>query len=190
MALSRSAVVATAVSLLDRTGLPGFSMRKLADELGVQQSAIYWHFENKQSLLAAMADEVLDAGMPKPHPNRSWPDEATEWALALRQVLLAHRDAAELLSSTLALGLGGQALMEQLAQSLEAGGLSEELASIATHLLVPFVVGYTFTEQQRAYGQQVGVAMGPAVLAAEDPDGVFAAAIAIVINGLQVAAQS
>ena len=48
--------------MLDRYGLADLTMRRLATELGVQPSALYHHFPNKQALLAAVADEVLRRG--------------------------------------------------------------------------------------------------------------------------------
>ncbi|MBB1019452.1 TetR family transcriptional regulator, partial [Dietzia sp. DQ11-71] len=43
MALTKTAVVDTALELLRESGLPGMSMRTLATRLGVQPSALYWH---------------------------------------------------------------------------------------------------------------------------------------------------
>ena len=62
MSHHRSDVVEHALEVLDRHGLADLSMRRLAADLGVQPSALYWHFANKQALLAAVADEVLRRG--------------------------------------------------------------------------------------------------------------------------------
>ena len=60
--LRRSDVVDTALQILARVGLPDLTMRALGTELGVQQSALYHHVENKQALLGAVADEILVRG--------------------------------------------------------------------------------------------------------------------------------
>ena len=44
------------------TASSALTMRRLGAELGVQPSAIYHHFANKQALLAAVADEILARG--------------------------------------------------------------------------------------------------------------------------------
>ena len=52
-------VVDAALSVLDRVGLPDLSMRRLAEDLGVQPSALYWHVASKQELLAAVSARIL-----------------------------------------------------------------------------------------------------------------------------------
>ncbi len=62
MRYHRSDIVERAVGILDMYGLPDMSMRRIASELGLQPSALYHHFANKQVLLAAVADELLVRG--------------------------------------------------------------------------------------------------------------------------------
>ena len=57
----REDVVGRALAVLDDHGLADLTMRRLGSELGVQPSALYHHFANKQALLAAVADEILAA---------------------------------------------------------------------------------------------------------------------------------
>ena len=56
--LSPSEIVATALKLMDRHSVEWLTMRKLAAELGVSAGALYWHFPNKDSLCAAIMDDV------------------------------------------------------------------------------------------------------------------------------------
>ena len=51
----RHDVVERAVTVLDEYGLADLTMRRLAAELDVRPSALYHHFANKQTLLAAVA---------------------------------------------------------------------------------------------------------------------------------------
>ena len=64
MALTRRAIVEAGLRILDEYGLGDLSMRRVADALGVQAGALYYHVPNKQSLLAAVADEILAAQPP------------------------------------------------------------------------------------------------------------------------------
>ena len=48
-----------ALQILDEYGLPDLTMRRLAGALDVQASALYWHFPNKQTLLAELANRIL-----------------------------------------------------------------------------------------------------------------------------------
>jgi len=41
--ISREAIVAAAIQLLDREGLAALSMRRLGEELGAGAASLYWH---------------------------------------------------------------------------------------------------------------------------------------------------
>ena len=57
--LSRALVLEAAVALADEHGFEGFSMRRLAQELGVVPMALYKHVANKDELLDGMVDIVF-----------------------------------------------------------------------------------------------------------------------------------
>jgi TetR/AcrR family tetracycline transcriptional repressor len=59
MKLDREAILEAALALLDEVGMDKLSTRLLAERLGVQQPALYWHFKNKRALLDAMNREIL-----------------------------------------------------------------------------------------------------------------------------------
>ena len=60
MQLRRGDVLDGALAILDEFGLADLTMRRLATALGVQPGALYWHFPNKQTLLGALADKILE----------------------------------------------------------------------------------------------------------------------------------
>lgn len=161
---SRDGIVEVALRLLDEYGIADLSMRRLATELDVQPSALYWHFENKQSLLAAVADRIVDA------ETVAGGDLATV-AARVRDALLATRDGAEVVMSTYALGLGAGSASEALRA---ACGIDEpERADAVLH----FILGNTAILQQQLHAQRFGVlAADPAVIRA-DADRAFAAGI-------------
>src|ERR1700722_5910312 len=117
MNLDREAVVRTALRVLDKTGLDGLTVRKIAAELHVQAPALYWHFKNKQDLLDEMATTVLadfvrEQGLPA--ENLSWSAFASEHVHGLRQTLLRCRDGARMFS-------GRYLTDSSLYESMEAG---------------------------------------------------------------------
>jgi TetR/AcrR family tetracycline transcriptional repressor len=71
MPLEHQYIVDTAVDLLNEVGFDQWTTRKLADRLGVQQPALYWHFKNKRALLEAMNETMLARG----HPYRPAPGD-------------------------------------------------------------------------------------------------------------------
>ena len=52
--------VATALEVIDRDGLDGFNIRKLAHELGVNPSSLYHHFHDKNEILNRVCGLVLE----------------------------------------------------------------------------------------------------------------------------------
>lgn len=179
---SKTDVVDAAMSVLAENGIAGLSMRRIADVLDVQVSALYWHFPNKQALLAAVSGRIAagaDAvGLP-------------ESATALRERLLAHRDGAEVVSSSLALGLLDLPARTQMVEAALAAGLSDAAAEVAADTLVHYVIGFTFHEQQRLHAAVVGAAdpsvdLSPARVAVTGGD--FEAGLAMVVSGIRSSA--
>jgi TetR/AcrR family tetracycline transcriptional repressor len=56
--LDREAVIDAALALADEEGLDAVSFRRLAEQFAVTPMALYWHFEDKEALLAALADRL------------------------------------------------------------------------------------------------------------------------------------
>jgi AcrR family transcriptional regulator len=56
--LDREAVIDAALRLADEEGLDAVSFRRLADRFAVTPMALYWHFADKEALLAALADRI------------------------------------------------------------------------------------------------------------------------------------
>jgi TetR/AcrR family tetracycline transcriptional repressor len=188
MGHNKDKVVDTAIAILDDQGLPGLTMRRLATTLGVQQSALYWHFESKQLLLAAMAEEILRRG-PEPTPHGSWESVVTAQAEALRDSLLAYRDGAELVSTVYAFGLGAEEPHQRLAAAVASAGASAADADVAATVVWQFVLGYTFSEQQHLHASSAGAIEGPrppdcpsSRPADTDP---FRAGTALIVDGIR-----
>ena len=74
--LSREAILAAALDLLDREGADALTMRRLAAQLGVEAMSLYRHVADRAALLAALADRL--AAEIEPHDRRG------DWAEALR----------------------------------------------------------------------------------------------------------
>src|SRR5438477_11242985 len=87
--LTRERVVAAGIELADRDGIESISMRKLAQELGVEAMSLYTHVHNKDDLLYGMADAVIgeiQMGVDGPQ----WKASLREMALAAHGVVLRH----------------------------------------------------------------------------------------------------
>lgn len=182
MANRRTDVVAAAVDLLDRHGLAELTMRRLAGELGVQPSALYHHFANKQSLLAAVADDLLARGdWP---PEGPWQERVAGICGRLHTLLLDWRDGAELVATVWSFGLGASAPFELLVDALVPVG---DLAPTAARTLLHFVYGHAVDEQTHLQAAEVG-ALSAGARPEEEFTAEFVTGLGIVIAGIQVAA--
>lgn len=155
MQLRRGDVLDGALAILDEFGLADLTMRRLATALGVQPGALYWHFPNKQTLLGALADKILE-DVDAPTTATGWNEEFIELAHRLRGALLSHRDGAELVSATYASRMTNSRVRETFAAVGLRSGLSREHAELASYSLLYYVLGHTVDEQSRAQMESVG----------------------------------
>lgn len=187
----RDDVADVALRILDDHGLADLTMRRLAASLDVQPSALYWHFENKQTLIAELADRIVDA---HPAPVDAVTDAGADWrertrieAAALRDALLAYRDGAEVVSSTYALGLGSGRVLRRLTDAVALAGLDEATTRRAGTALLHFVLGHVSHEQQRLQYDSVGVLGAGATsdpLGPDDQAEGFAFGVGLLVDGL------
>jgi AcrR family transcriptional regulator len=87
--LSRARVLQAAVALADEAGLEAFSMRGLAQELGVVPMALYKHVANKEELLDGMVDIVF-AEIELPSGDLDWRSAMRRRAISTREALKRH----------------------------------------------------------------------------------------------------
>jgi TetR/AcrR family tetracycline transcriptional repressor len=131
LALTAESITHTALDILSRYGLGDLSMRRLARELGVQPSALYWHVKDKQSLLVLIS-KSLKAEVDARCPVTADPLAA---ALSMREILLKYRDGAEIVLlgySIAAEDVAPQALNAQrLGPDVSQGVLTLTLGAVA-----------------------------------------------------------
>lgn len=130
MALSQQAIIDTSLRILSQFGMGDLSMRRLARELDVQPSALYWHVKNKQELFVLLARRMLAAAVAEAEGSG-----AADLAWALRRVLLRYRDGAEIYA--LGLAFDGEELIPEAFRT--SGG----------ETLMDFIVGALILEQHR-----------------------------------------
>jgi AcrR family transcriptional regulator len=187
---TRDDVARTALRILDDHGFPDLTMRRLAAALDVQPSALYWHFPNKQTLLAELADRIVGraAAPAAAAEDADWPERVRAEAAALRDALLAYRDGAEVVASTAALGLGAAPAQRRLEAAVRSGGFDAETADRAATALLHFVLGHVSHEQQRMQFDSIGVlATGEASHPLDEADSAaaFAFGVELLVGGLQ-----
>jgi TetR/AcrR family tetracycline transcriptional repressor len=145
--LKREIVVREALNLLNEAGLEGLTMRRLADHLGVQVAALYWHFKNKQELLNAMADAMIaDWGRDLPD-DEDWVHRLQAGVQDLRRCLLAYRDGARVFAGTYVAEENTLRCAETLYEILAQSGCPPASIFGAGWTILYYVLGLTIEEQ-------------------------------------------
>jgi TetR/AcrR family transcriptional regulator, tetracycline repressor protein len=141
MALSRTEVLDGAMRVLDEVGLEGLTMRRLADALGVQAGAIYWHFANKQDLYDAMNDAMM-VGLDEPPLKGPWDVQLAELARRLAGAWARRRDGARLATLGLRPGPNALAVSEKMLRIVRDAGFPKDVTIWATSVLGYYLLGY------------------------------------------------
>lgn len=181
--LSRDDVARAALRILDEFGLPDLTMRRLAAELNVRPSALYWHYPDKQTLLADVADRIVSRSPPT-GSSSGWEGRLRAEVIALRDALLAYRDSAEIVSSSLALGLGENPAHSRLRRAVDSGPFDEGSAERAATTTLHFLLGHVSLEQQRLQYDSLGARSGAPVSTDAFEDD-FRFGVDIIIAGLR-----
>jgi AcrR family transcriptional regulator len=144
--ISRDAIVAAAIQLLDREGLSALSMRRLGEELGAGAASLYWHVGSKDGLLDLVLDQLIgEVEVPEPDPAR-WQEQLKEAAKSQRRVSLRHPYLVRVSIGRIPMGPNALRITERTLALLRAGGLSPRLAVQGYLLLIDTVNGFTLDE--------------------------------------------
>jgi AcrR family transcriptional regulator len=140
--LTRQRVVAAAVELADRDGIESISMRRLAQELGVEAMSLYTHVRNKDDLLDGMADAVIGE-IPMSTDGADWKASLRQMALAGRGVMLRHPWAPRIVETRAGPGPTALGYINTVLGTLREGGFTIAQTHHALHILGSRLLGFT-----------------------------------------------
>ena len=184
MQLHKRDVVEAATTILDSYGIADLTMRRLGRELNVSPGALYWHFANKQQLLGAIADRILE---PVDDAAGDWRDRVAHTCGRLRDALLSHTDGAELVSASFAAGQSEAmtAIVARLADAAAEAGVEHSHAGLAARTIVYYVLGFTADEQSRLQWDAAGAELPDGQSALTDDAGArFGFGLALLVDGI------
>jgi AcrR family transcriptional regulator len=143
--LSRERILLTAILLADKDGLESLSMRKIAQELGVQAMSLYNHVANKDELLDGIVDIVIG--------EIEVPDLGVYWQTAMRrrahsahEVLLRHPWATMPIVSRINVGPAMLRYIDATLGCLCEAGFSFEMVDRAWNAIDSHIYGFTLQE--------------------------------------------
>ena len=143
--LSRERVLGAAVALADRGGIGALSMRKLAQELGVEAMSLYHHVANKDAILDGLIDLVFGE-IDLPVGEADWKAAMRQRAISAREALLRHPWATGLMESRSTPGPATLRHHDAVLGILRNAGFPLELAAHAYSLLDSYIYGFALQE--------------------------------------------
>jgi AcrR family transcriptional regulator len=205
--LSREAIVAAGVELVDAAGPDALTMRAVAARLNSGVMSLYRHVADRDALL----DLVLDAmagEIPATPQTGDWRADAAALAHDVRSALTRRPQLTVLLTSRVDRGVGGLAALDRGLAIFRSAGLGAREAVEANHALGNLVAGAALWDalgmgglsgderRARREAAAAGVQALPAqafpnitwaggALFAGSPDERFAAGLALLLDGIQ-----
>lgn len=147
--LTRVRVLRTAVDLADAAGIDALTIRRLAEQLGVEPMSIYYHVANKEAILDGIVDLVFQeieeavGGFNVRETDAAWRTALRTQILTAREVMLRHPWVPGLMDTRAELGLGTARYVDSVVGTLRSGGLSYDLIHHAMHALGSRAYGFS-----------------------------------------------
>jgi AcrR family transcriptional regulator len=154
--LRKDRVLRAAIALADRGGIEALSMRKLAQEVGVEPMSLYNHVRDKEDVLDGIVDVVISE-IEVPSSGHDWKTSLRQTVMAARKVLLRHPWAPRVLESRKNPSLATLQYFESVMAILRRSGFSVEMTHHALHVLGSRVLGFT----QELFKDSDEMASGP-----------------------------
>lgn len=139
--LSRERVLRTAIGLADRDGIGALTMRRLAQELGVEAMSLYHYVRGKDDILAGMVDSVTNE-IPLSQADGDWKGAIRRTAIAEFEILSAHPWAASTILSVKQASQPRIRYMDWILGTLRRAGFSEDLTDLGYHALESHIMGF------------------------------------------------
>jgi AcrR family transcriptional regulator len=143
--LTRERVLRRALRIADKQGLAALSMRKLAQELGVEAMSLYHHVKNKEDILDGLL-EVVVGEIEVPAIGGDWREAMRRRASSAHDVLMAHPWATMLLMSRISVGPAMMRYVNATLGCLRESGFSFPTADYAWNAMDSYIYGYTLQQ--------------------------------------------
>ncbi|MEF2966564.1 TetR/AcrR family transcriptional regulator C-terminal domain-containing protein [Paenibacillus sp. M1] len=99
--ISEDKILEASWELLGDEGIEKFSLRRLANRLGIQAPSLYWYFKSKQDLYQRLANQVSKIILEEFHSEGNWKEQLTGLAVTIRSVLSRYPCSTQLMMMTL-----------------------------------------------------------------------------------------
>jgi AcrR family transcriptional regulator len=159
--LSRERILRAAIALADGHGIESVSMRKLANDLGVDPMSLYNHVAKKDDLLGGMVDLIVEEIELMSSGGADWKGALRAQVLAARQAMLRHPWVRQVLETRTDSSPTIMRYFDAIAGIFRSGGVSIDLMHHALHTLGSRVLGFS----QELFDDSDAFDQGPEVIA-------------------------
>lgn len=148
--LSKKRILDTALKMVDGNGLAKFSMKKLADELGVYPTAVKWHVGTHDELLTALSARMFDGVQLPDDVDRDWRSWLLDTADIVRERMHLHPHLAPLAGSRLSPVAPSLPFVERVLRVLRDVGLRDAALLHSYNTYVGCLLGWVSLELSQA----------------------------------------
>ena len=147
--LSKERVLAAAITVADEGGIEALTMRKLAEELGVEAMSLYHHVANKEAVLDGIVDTIVGeieeaaGGFDTLSDGSDWKAAMRRRILTARSVMLRHKWAPGVIETRTTMSPSLIIYFDALLGIFREGGFSWDLAHHAMHAMGSRMLGFT-----------------------------------------------
>ncbi|WP_169437511.1 TetR/AcrR family transcriptional regulator [Longispora albida] len=142
--LSREAIVAAALTVLDAEGLDALTMRRLAEELGTGPASLYAHVKDKEELYDLLIDAVCAEVRVPEASAEDWEERVKDFVRESVRVLTSHRDIGRIAMARIPTGFNVLRVADGMLGVLKAGGLSDQDCAWAVDILSLYANAHSY----------------------------------------------
>jgi AcrR family transcriptional regulator len=197
--ITRDDVIDAALALVEHGGPEALSMRKLAAELGVATTTIYWHVGNRDELVLAVVRRQAELQAASRVRGRTAEERIRSAARNIWRSARAHRNVTALANQAGATTLLALPLEVALVAELEDAGVRGRAARDALHAILGVIAGFLVMAWRRGHvpdelhpaalwaavdDERIGGATRAALAKGPDLDRLFDATVGAVVAGV------
>ncbi|WP_339176694.1 TetR/AcrR family transcriptional regulator C-terminal domain-containing protein [Paenibacillus sp. FSL R5-0701] len=146
--ISEDKILEISWELLGEEGIEKFSMRRLADKLGIQAPSLYWYFKSKQTLYQRLANQISKIILDEFHTEGDWKEQMEGLAVTVRSVLSRYPCSTQLMMMTLPHEPDMIRFTNRMLLCMESTPLEQEQKLQAVLTLVNYVFYFVLDDYQ------------------------------------------
>jgi AcrR family transcriptional regulator len=139
---TREEVLEAALRVIDREAPEAFTMRRVADELGMGVMTLYGYVRNKEEIVEGVTAVAFGEEDGPERPDRGWEDQVRTDVERLHGVCRRHPHLVALILGQTAASPGLFRLRERMLGTLLAAGFDELTALHALGILTSYALGF------------------------------------------------